>query len=128
MEGSDQTWQDLVRQKQNRSEKIPDSWKLSQAVLRSARLDNPISVLSVPASCGILSRRELHITEAYDAVDLLKQIRNRKFTSYEVTLAFCKRAAVAQQLVRWDFVQLLNLRLTARLLHKGLLPDRDFLP
>lgn len=50
-------------------------------------------------SCGILTARELEITEAEDAIAILDQIHSKTWSAVEVTVAFCKRAAIAQQLV-----------------------------
>ena len=57
------------------------------------------SVLDVPRTCGLLTEDELDITENYDAVTLLEKIAARELTSHSVTTAFCKRAAITQQLV-----------------------------
>ena len=61
-----------------------------------------------PRICGLLTEHELDITENYDAVTLLEKIAAKELTSHLVTTAFCKRAAVAQQLVSsvpflWNF-------------------------
>jgi Asp-tRNA(Asn)/Glu-tRNA(Gln) amidotransferase A subunit family amidase len=46
----------------------------------------------------LLDDRELQITGLYDATDLLAKLARREFSSLEVTTAFAKRAAIAQQL------------------------------
>jgi amidase len=50
-------------------------------------------------SCGLLTAHELEITEVDDAVALLEKLHSKTWSALEVTVAFCKRAAVAQQLV-----------------------------
>ena len=55
---------------------------------------------SIFASANILSERELEITTAKDAIYILEKIHTRIWSAEEVTRAFCKRAAIAQQLVR----------------------------
>jgi amidase len=50
-------------------------------------------------STGILSARELAITDIEDATALLEKIHTGQWASTEVTLAFCKRAALAHHLV-----------------------------
>ena len=70
---------------------IPLEWRIS---LTEAR-----NVLGVPATCGILTTSELEITET-DAVTLVEQMIKKQLKSRDVTMAFCKRAAIAQQLVR----------------------------
>lgn len=49
---------------------------------------------------GILSQRELEITEQYSVAELLTALSSGQITAVEATLAFSKRAAIAQQLVR----------------------------
>ena len=46
-----------------------------------------------------MTERELALTEL-DATDLLKGLAAGERKSYGLTLAFCKRAAIAQQVVR----------------------------
>ena len=48
---------------------------------------------------GILAERELEITENYNVTQLIDALATGHLTSVEVTKAYCKRAAVAQQLV-----------------------------
>ena len=57
------------------------------------------NVLDVPRNCGILSKQELEITENYDATSLTQAIISKKFSCVQVAEAFCKRAAIATQLV-----------------------------
>lgn len=65
----------------------------------SVLLSRPRNVLSVFSSCGLLTDRELEITDVEDCVALLDKIHSREWSAYEVTIAFCKRAAIAQQLI-----------------------------
>jgi amidase len=77
--------------------KIPAEWLLPEATtMLSSKLRN---VLPLFRSCGILTERELEITEAEDAVAILGRIHARTWSAEEVAVAFCKRAAIAQQLV-----------------------------
>lgn len=55
--------------------------------------------MSVFHDCGILTSREIDITEAKDATALLAEIHSGKYTAIEATTAFCKRAVIAHQLV-----------------------------
>ena len=59
------------------------------------------NVLDVPATCGILSSKEIEITGNWDAVVLIEKLAKGELTSLEVTTAFCKRAAIAQQLINF---------------------------
>jgi amidase len=52
------------------------------------------------ASTGILSPREIEITTSRDATTILEKIHKRAWSAEEVTTAFCKRAAMAHQMVR----------------------------
>ncbi|KAK4506860.1 hypothetical protein PRZ48_000593 [Zasmidium cellare] len=68
-------------------------------VLPDSLIDNPpLDVTTIPQSCGLLTQEELDITENYDLVALSEAIASRKFTSVQVTSAFCRRAAIAHQL------------------------------
>ncbi|KAH8668255.1 general amidase-like protein [Tricladium varicosporioides] len=75
-----------------RSSRIPPSWRLS-----SPPSPNTLDVRSIPRSCGILTPHELEITERFDATSLAEAIRSKSLTAEQVTVAFCKRAAIAQQ-------------------------------
>jgi amidase len=68
---------------------------LPESILSS----KPRNVLPIFRDCGLLTARELEITEIADATALLEKIHSRQWTSLEVTVAFCKRAAIAQQLI-----------------------------
>jgi amidase len=56
-------------------------------------------VLDVPRRSGILTKKELDITENHDATDLVSKMAKGELKSVEVVTAFCKRAAIAQQCV-----------------------------
>lgn len=83
---------------------IPKAWELPSALVQS--LSHPLESsknnlveLDIPRRSGLLTEKELRITEAYDVQGLLKALASGELTSLEVTVAFCKRAAIAQQLV-----------------------------
>ncbi|RMZ67257.1 acetamidase [Pyrenophora seminiperda CCB06] len=79
--------------------KIPPAWRLSTSQTVQFTETSPISVLDVPRMCGILTEKELDITENYDATALVEKMAKGDLKSVEVVTAFCKRAAVAQQCV-----------------------------
>lgn len=88
---------------------IPPSWQLPSALIQG--LKHPIETsknnlvgLDIPRRSGILTERELRITEASDVRDLLRALACGEFSSLEVTVAFCKRAAIAQQLARPPYI------------------------
>lgn len=77
-----------------RSNKIPKVWIIPSDTLRDAT-----NLLEVPVTCGILSDIECEITSDYDATAVLERLKSGIWSAEQVTLAFCKRAAIAQQLV-----------------------------
>ena len=90
------SWQEIGLQKRTlRDSLIPEAWKIEKKDYPSGS-----NVLHVPETCGILSAEELQITSKYDAVDIVSLIKDGTYNAEAVTTAFCKRAAIAQQLVR----------------------------
>lgn len=86
-------WKAVAERKQaERQSRIPKAWHLATPPPSSI-----LDVRSIPRSSGILTSHELSITENYDATSLAEAIRSHKFSAVEVTVAFCKRAAIAQQ-------------------------------
>ncbi|KAL4936341.1 Acetamidase [Aspergillus oleicola] len=84
------TWEERAADKRARLAKtIPEEWKLKT-------LPTTDSVMDVPKTSGILSSHELEITQS-SATDLVLRLATGQLTAVEVTLAFCKRAALAQQ-------------------------------
>jgi amidase len=75
-------------------EKIPSSWRLS-----SDEFNTTTNVMDVPLTCGLLDETEIKITGDYDATALLEKLKAGTWTVEQVTMAFCKRAAIAHQLV-----------------------------
>ncbi|KAF1359036.1 general amidase-like protein [Lizonia empirigonia] len=72
---------------------IPTNWRL-----RPPSRALPLDLRPVVAESNILTPTELSITSSHDATSLSKLIRSRELTSEAVTIAFCKRAAISQQL------------------------------
>ena len=88
-------WQLIARRKQlEQSNAIPQDWTLKTRPAASRK-----NVLAIPRECGILSAQEIEITEKYDATALVKELAAKRLKSVDVVTAFCKRAAIAQQLV-----------------------------
>ena len=86
------SWEETARDKKNRiAGSIPEQWRIAAV----AQDDN---VMSYARTSGILSDEEVAITES-SAVDLVAKMATGQLTSVAVTTAFCKRAALAQQLV-----------------------------
>jgi amidase len=83
-----------TKKKAQQQDKIPIEWRIS-----TERYRNATNVMDVPLSCGLLNETESGITSTYDATALLEQLKARTWSVEQVTVAFCKRAAIAQQLV-----------------------------
>ena len=87
-------WRDIAARKQaERQSRIPKTWLL----LSSIKLEQD-NVQHIPRECGIFTPAEIRITEQYDATALVDALAKGTLTSEAVTTAFCKRAAIAQQL------------------------------
>lgn len=93
-------WESIAKAKQaDAYAQIPEAWRLSSDISSKISSTNPINVLDIPRTCGILSKLEIEITEQFTATELVRHIASRRYTAVEVTKAFSKRAAIAQQLV-----------------------------
>lgn len=98
-------WKAIVTQKQEECKrKIPPAWLLPESITSALKwpLDtnpNKLLELDIPRSSGILTKRELSITEDFTVGELLGKLAAGQLSSVEVTVAFSKRAAIAQQLV-----------------------------
>jgi amidase len=88
------SWQSIAqRKKQEQLSRIPKEYLLPAEYIQVS------NVLDVPRACGLLTAKELRITEDYDATALAHAIRNGELKALDVARAFCKRAAIAHQLV-----------------------------
>jgi amidase len=86
-----------AKRKAQQDKEIPDEWRIPK--LPNDQWD----VMDVPRNCGLLSEHEIRITETDNVELLLRNLAGGIWTSLEVTLAFYKRAIVAQQLVECCF-------------------------
>lgn len=99
------SWQTKVAEKQKQSlAAIPQAWHLPESITKALAYPleekpNHLMELDIPRKSGILSDKELDITEQNTVAQLLAKLASGQLTSVEVTTAFCKRAAIAQQLV-----------------------------
>jgi hypothetical protein len=95
----------------------------------------PVDVTSVPARCGLLTPREIEITET-DGHVLVGWLTKGEVKSVDVVTAFCKRATIAHQLVRLPGYVVFSLPLTTLYMytpavqltlsrHADKLPNRD---
>lgn len=89
------TWQERAQAKKRQQlESIPKEW-----VLTSLPDKDQLDVSEFPKTCGLLSAREIEITESHVDV-ILSNLAKGTWSAVEVTTAFSKRAVVAHQLVR----------------------------
>jgi len=87
-------WKRRAREKRAAQiERIPQGWRLPPLAAL------PRNALLYIRGCTLLTLEELTITEILDARALLKRIATGHLSAVDVARAFCKRAALAQQLV-----------------------------
>ena len=88
-------WKTLcASRKQRQLDAIPAQWRIDPPP------EERRNVLHVPLACGILTAREVDITETLDVEAILAKLHSAQWSSEEVTTAFYKRAIIAHQLVR----------------------------
>lgn len=93
-----QDWREVAADKKRRQqESIPKEW------LITVPADTVLNVTSIPEQCGLLTPKELEITNTTDVAILLDKLARAEWSSVEVTTAFYKRAIIAQQLVQYLF-------------------------
>jgi amidase len=91
-----ESWEEKARQKQiSINNLIPQEWRLSELILNNLPKDST----RIPVECGILSKLDLEITEIDNIEELSDRITQGKYSAVQVTEAYCKRAAIAHQLV-----------------------------
>lgn len=90
-------WQEIAADKKREQDsRIPSEWKIPSSLLPPP---NTIDLRPYAEKSGTLSAKELEITsDRYDATSLASAIAAGTYSSEEVTTAFCKRVAIAQQL------------------------------
>lgn len=94
---TDPHWKQTILAKRNTQlNSIPSSWRLSEEVLNHT----PVSSIQIIQSSGILTPDEIAWTETTDIRDLVSLITSRRVSSEQLTTAFCKRAAIAQQVTK----------------------------
>lgn len=87
-------WQEIASEQQRlRDSQISKGW-----ILESLPTESVANVMNAPYTCGLMTKKELALTEK-DATDLLAMMARGELKSHDLTSAFCKRAAIAQQLV-----------------------------
>lgn len=92
---SEQNWERIAEKKRTTlAEQIPLEYLIPQQLVPP---DDQLDVTTFPKESGWFDKQELEITES-SATQILKKIASKAWSSEEVTRAFCKRAAAAQQL------------------------------
>lgn len=82
--------------KLQQSSKIPKDWLIPP--IQHLNLTN-LMAISFTLTRGLLSEVERSITSDHDATALLEKLKAGIWSAEQVTTAFCKRAAIAHQLV-----------------------------
>ena len=87
------SWEDVARaHRAKQLDNIPKEWLLKS-------VPNDLNVLHVPSESGLLTARELEITDTVDINRTLTNLAQGAWSSVEVTTAYYKRAVIAHQLV-----------------------------
>lgn len=81
---------------------IPAEWRLpahlvpagmlspAESITEGPKQYGRVSVMEIPRTCGILTSKELEITEKYDARGLLSEMTDGRLKAEEVVRGFCK--------------------------------------
>ncbi|KAK1997752.1 amidase [Colletotrichum falcatum] len=97
-------WEVIASRHRNKQQQaIPQDWIIPQSKLvklngTGTADEGRLITLEAARRSALLTEKELEITEKYSTRELLDKIHTRELSSEEVTVAFCKRAALAQQL------------------------------
>lgn len=92
------TWREQGEAKRQSTLKlIPSKWRLEDPIPPATELRD----VTGDYIRRFLTAREIEITET-DAVDIVSRTTTGTWTALEVTEAFCHRAALAHQLVRFN--------------------------
>lgn len=93
-------WQELIQRKRAvRDALIPAEWRLPTTITEKVSPESSHSAFDLLNEAGLLTDREINITENNTATSLTAKIASGKLSSYDVAAAFCKRAALVHQLV-----------------------------
>jgi amidase len=91
------TWQEIGEKARARLDaSIPSEWRIPKDKMPAAERAD---VMDVPFLSGLFSEREILITTS-SATHIVDVVAKGEWKAQEVARAFCKRAAVAHQLVR----------------------------
>ncbi|KAG9021493.1 hypothetical protein FS837_007219, partial [Tulasnella sp. UAMH 9824] len=86
-------WQEIASERKRKQEElIPPEWRIPSPP------DGLLDVTAIPRTCGLLTPRELEITDTIDINVTLSKLADGTWSSEGVTRAFLKRAIIAHQL------------------------------
>ena len=92
-------WKEICCSKRSMlQESIPKEWIIPPNLYKP--IQTHLNVLELPGTSGLLTAREIGITETTDVDTILHMLHTSQWSSVEVTKAFYKRAIVAHQSVR----------------------------
>lgn len=90
-------WQETALKKQRQIfNQIPKDWVLSQSILDEANQQRQLSGSFIES---LLDDKARHIT-SLTSQEVIDRMANRSMTAVQVTEAFCRRSAIAHQIVK----------------------------
>lgn len=93
-------WESIaVTKRQALKASIPAEWVIPASIFPP---NTQLDVTTFPQESGFFTKHELEITST-PALEIVSNLSSGSWTSEEVTKAFCKAAAAAQQLVSISF-------------------------
>lgn len=111
-------WQALAADKKRRQQDlIPQEWLIATPP------DNVLDITAVPNECGLLSDKEIEITETQNVDVLLQKLATAQWSSLEVTTAFTKEPSLLNSLYELNKLTVFRNKL---MLFTGELSHRDF--
>ncbi|KAK2747763.1 hypothetical protein FQN57_001793 [Myotisia sp. PD_48] len=109
---SEPAYKEIARRKQAQLEaRIPQEWRLAAKWIPAGTLSIEESITNasnyddsdltdIPRRCGLLTSKQLEITEKWDVKGILAELASGRLSAKEVAEAFCKRSAIAHQITR----------------------------
>ena len=93
-------WETSAARRRGRlSNKSLSKWRLAKSWTSKIGPSISHNVLVVPRECCILTEKAVIFAKDYDATALLEDMASGVLSSFEMTLAFSERAAIAYQVV-----------------------------
>lgn len=90
------SWQEIAAaKKESLQASIPPEWLIPPQLIPA---ESVLDVTTFPKTSGLFTTEELQILDS-GAADIYENISKRAWSAEKVTMAFCKAAAVAHQLV-----------------------------